>query len=159
MTSVDLTPLLTQLIGGVFSVAAIIIGAWATAFFTRNIKDRQAAAVIEATVKNSLGKLQQAGADLASEEIRQYNPRLPVPEALGPAVQYAVDHAGDEMRRLGITPEAVADKIVREIGLKNIESNLATTASANALVAPPLAPVPERPVVLTQTDVVAQPVG
>lgn len=157
MTSVDLTPVLVSVVGGLFSVAAIVIGAWATAFFTRNIKDRQAAAVIEATVKNSLGKLQQAGTDLAAEEIKKYNPRLPVPEALAPAVQYAVDHAGTEMQRLGITPEAVADKIVREIGLKNIESNLAITASANSVVAPPLAPVPEQPIAITPADVVAQP--
>ena len=53
-----------------------------------------------------------------------------MPEYLAPGVQYVLDHAGSEAERFGLTPESIADKIVAQLGLKNMETNLAITAAA-----------------------------
>jgi hypothetical protein len=132
--TVDLTGVAVAVTGGVFSIIGIVLSAW----LASHIKDQTAAQTIAAAVNNSLGALQQA----ATSEIQAVHPALPgVPAALVPGVQYVLDHAGDEATRLGVTPVAIAQKVEAQIGLANIATNLATTASTAPIVVPPLEPV------------------
>lgn len=150
--TVDLTQIIVAIITGVFTIIVAVLGAVITAIINKYVKDRQAAEVINNAVKNGLGKIQQAGVDLASEEVRKYNPALPVPEALQPGVQYVLDHATTELKRFPeINAQQIADKFVSKIGLENIKTNRAMTASPATIsvgdvqapvLVPPLAPVP-----------------
>lgn len=155
-TAIDLTQVIIALITGFFSIVVAVLGAWLTYIVNKNIQDKQAAVAVSNAVKNALGKIQQAGQALAAGEIQKMHPHLNVPEYLAPGVQYVLDHAGSEAQRFGLTPESIADKIVAQLGLKNIESNLALTQSATPVErqsgdermsmpvrAGPLAPVPQ----------------
>ena len=157
MTSIDVTQILITIISGFFSIVVAVLGAWLTYIINKNIQDKQAALAVSNAVRNSLGKIQQAGQAVAEGEIQKLHPHLNVPEYLAPGVQYVLDHAGEEAKRFGLTPESIADKIVAQLGLKNMETNLALTASATPVtrkvgdnvtvmapvVAGPLAPVPQ----------------
>lgn len=133
--TVDLTGIAVAATGGFFSVLGIVIPLW----ISSHIKDKTAAAVVSTAVKNSLGAVQQA----ATSELDALRPQLPgVPPALAPGVNYVLDQAGPEATRLGITPVAIAQKIEAQIGLANIATNLAVTASPAPIVAPPLGPLP-----------------
>lgn len=150
---VDLTQVIIAVIGGVFTITSAVLGAWITYIIQTKIKDQQAALALSNAVRNSLGKIQQAGQALAEGEIKKLHPHLNVPDYLAPGVQYVLDHAGTEAQRFGLTPESIADKIVAQLGLKNMETNLAITASATPItnrmgmtapiVAGPMAPVPQ----------------
>lgn len=161
MTAVDLTPIIVAVVGGIFSVATVVVGTWVSVFVMNNMKDKQAALAVSNAVKNSLGKIQQAGQALAEGEIQKLHPHLNVPDYLAPGVQYVLDHAGEEAARFGLTPEAIADKITAQLGLKNMETNLAITQSAtpmtqrrgdmtmmSPIVAGPMAPVPQAVTIL-----------
>jgi hypothetical protein len=141
MASVDLTPLINTVVGGVVSIAVTAFGAWVSVFVMNHIKDKQAALAVSNAVQNSLGKIQQAGQAVAEGQIAKLRPQLNVPDYLAPGVQYVLDHAGEEAARFGLTPEAIADKISAKLGLKNMEMNLAITQSAMPIAAAPLAPV------------------
>ena len=98
-------------------------------------------AVLGQAVKNSLGAMQQAST-LAAQELRPHVSIRGVPDSLTPGVQYVLDHAGPEAARFGITPAAIADKVVAQIGLAQIAANVAVAASASPKVPDPLGPVP-----------------
>ena len=129
----DLTGIIVAVIGGVFSVATIVVGAW----ISSRMKDAQAASVLGAAVKNALGAMQQAtqGAVTAQRPTVTLPLLASVPQ-LAVGVQYVLDHAGAEATRFGITPIAIADKINAQIGLANIASNIATAASVGPTVTP-----------------------
>lgn len=163
-TSVDLTQVLIVIIGGVFTIVTTVLGAWLTYIVNKNIQDKQAALAVSNAVKNALGKIQQAGQAAAEGEIQQLHPHLNVPDYLAPGVQYVLDHAGTEAARFGLTPEGIADKIVAQLGLKNMETNLAITQASTPVtrtqgdmtmmapvVAGPLAPVPQAVTVIDAT--------
>jgi len=140
--TVDLTQIIIAVVGGIFSVTTVVVGTWVSVFVMNNMKDKQAALAVSNAVKNSLGKIQQAGQAVAEGEVRKLHPELNVPDYLAPGVQYVLDHAGEEAGRFGLTPEAIADKITAQLGLKNMETNLAITQSSSTTVAAgPLAPV------------------
>lgn len=133
--AVDLTGIAVAAVSGVFS----ILGAVLLAIVQTKIKNKQMADLLASAVKNSLGKIQQATID----QVRQaefLHPQLPPALAVG--TQYVADHAPEALAHFGITPEAVADKIEAQIGLKEIETNIAISASATPAVVPPLAPSP-----------------
>lgn len=134
--TIDLTGVAVAATGGFFSILGIVITVW----LQSHMKDQAAAATMASAIKNSLGAIQQA----ATSEIQQIHPSIPgVPAVLEPGVQYVMDHAGDEMTRLGVTPLAIAQKVEAQIGLANIATNIATTSSTKPeVVVPPLAPVP-----------------
>lgn len=122
--TINLTGLATSVIAGVFSILAIVI----PMMIQSHLKDKQAAAVLSNAVKNSLGAIQQAGTSYVTALSPQVNiPGIPVELRTG--IQYVLNNAGPEMERLGVTPEGVASKIDAQIGIKNIETNLATAAS------------------------------
>lgn len=132
--TIDLTQIILAIISGVFTILGIII----TAVVSKYVKDKQMAALLTNAVANSLGKLQQ----VAEGEVTDLTVTIPhVPPELTPAVQYVIDHAKDALDHFGITPEAVADKITAQIGLKNITANLALNTSGPVAVKP-LAAVP-----------------
>lgn len=136
--SIDLTAIIIAIVGGVFAVIQIV----AKAITASHIKDAAARQVVDKALDNSLGAIQQA----AQGEVAALRPHVAIPgipASLTAGVQYVLDHAGPETQRLGITPQAVADKITARIGLSNIATNLAVSSSAAPVVAKPLDPVPE----------------
>ena len=130
----DLTGIIVAVIGGVFSIAALVVGAW----ISSRMKDAQSAAVLGAAVKNALGAMQQAAAGVITAQ----HPTITIPPMPGASpqlavgVQYVLDHAGEEAARFGVTPGAIADKINAQVGLANIASNIATAAAVGPTVAP-----------------------
>jgi hypothetical protein len=133
--TVDLTGVAVAATSGFFSVLAIIITVW----LQNHISNKAAAETLSNAVKNSLGAIQQA----ATSQIQQAHPQIPnVPASLAPGVQYVLDHAGDEMAKLGITPQSVASKIEAQVGLANIQNNIAVSSNATPVVLEPMAPSP-----------------
>jgi hypothetical protein len=133
--TVDLTGIAVATVSGVFSILGMVL----LAIIQSKIKNAQMAELLASAVKNSLGKIQQATVD----QVRQaefLHPQLSPALAVG--TQYVADHAPEALAHFGVTPEAVADKIEAQIGLKNIENNIAISASATPAVVPPLAPSP-----------------
>jgi len=126
----DLTGIIVAVIGGVFSIAALVVGAW----ISSRMKDAQSAAVLGAAVKNALGAMQQAAAGVITAQ----HPTITIPPMPGASpqlavgVQYVLDHAGGEAARFGVTPDAIADKISAQIGLVKL------AAAAPAGLAVPL---------------------
>lgn len=133
----SLTEILVSLIG----TAGTVIAAVAVALINQRVKDAQLRQVIANAAKNAVGIVQQG----ATGMVQRLDPRVPaglVPERLIPGVQYMLDHAGEAIERFGVTPEKLAEKITAQIGLKEIESNIAINASPAPIVVPPLAPSP-----------------
>jgi hypothetical protein len=134
--TIDLTGIAVSAIAGIFGVVGPVFLYW----LQQHMKDQAAAIVIGKAVTNSLGAIQQA----AEQGIRSANPHLMVagiPPSLAPGVQYVLDNAGPELARFTeITPDAIAAKISAQIGLKAIETNIATAASP-APTPKPLDPV------------------
>ena len=133
----DLTGIAVSILTGIFGVLCIVL----PLLINARIKDAQAAATLGTAVKNSLGAMQ-----LATEGVvTNLHPTivLPIipgaPPQLASGVQYVLDHAGPEAARFGITSAAIADKINAQIGLTNIEANLAVAVS-------PLKPIGAAPV-------------
>lgn len=134
---VSLTEVLVSLIG----TLGTIIAAIAVALINQRIKDAQLREVIANAAKNAVGVVQQGAVGM----VQRLDPRIPagtIPDKLVPGVQYVLDHAGEAVARFGITPEKVAEKITAQIGLKEIESNIAINQSPAPIVVPPLAPSP-----------------
>lgn len=134
--TVDLTGLAVAVTGGLFSTILAVALAWVNG----HVKDAAARSVLDNAVKNSVGAIQQA----ATSVIQRAAPAIPgVPTSLAPGVQYVLDQVPDALTRLGVTPQALAAKVEAQIGLKNIETNIATTSSTQPeAVVPPLTTVP-----------------
>ena len=96
--------------------------------------------MVEKAVQNALGAIQQA----AVTGVTTLRPNVPLPAGTPPGVaigvQYVLDHAGDEAKNVGITPAAIAGKIVSRIGLAQIQANVAATPALPA--GAPVVPVP-----------------
>lgn len=134
-TTIDLTQIIVALIGGGFT----IVSAVATYLINKYVKDKQAADVLEKALQNGIGYLQQA----ATNEVVAAHVQIPgVPDSIAPAVKYALDHAIPEIKRLGFTPEAIAEKIIARIGTLNVQSNIATAGNDTLVQPAPLSPVP-----------------
>lgn len=143
--SVDLTGVIVALIGGFFSVVTLIVGSWITSHF----KDNEAKATLSTAIKNALGAMQQA-AEAAAQGAK---PTILVPgmsQQMSVGIQYVLDHAGEEAKRLNITSAAIAQKIIAQVGLLNIQSNIAAASHSTfafsplaAVRAPPAIPTPK----------------
>lgn len=129
---VNLTALIQAVVGFLLTVVAGV----ATALVNKYIKDSSARDVLDKALQNSLGALQQA----AQGAIAANKPTVDLPAALSSyasAVQYVIDHAGDEAKRFGLTPEDLAQKIEARLGLLNVQQNVAATAAPTAAVKRP----------------------
>lgn len=134
---IDLTGIATTIIAGAFSALSVVL----PAIINARMKDTAAAAVLSEAVRNSLGAMQQAGT-AAARTLAPHVSIPGVPDRLQPAVQYVIANAGDEADRLGVTPEGIASKVLAQVGLAEIKTNLAVASSAAPTVPPPLGPVP-----------------
>ena len=132
----DLTGLATAVIAGVFSILAIVV----PMLISAHMKDKQAAEVLGAAVRNSLGALQQASTAMVQESAPHVVLRG-VPESLAPGVAYVLLHAGDEAARFGITADAIASKVAAQVGLAAIATNIAVAGSPQPLIPDPLGPL------------------
>lgn len=135
--TIDLTGIATSVIAGIFGLLAIII----PLVINSHVKDQAAAVTLNNAVKNSLGAIQQA----ATTGIKTMAPSVNLPSSTPPdivvGVQYALDHAGDEAKRLGITQDMIASKVSAQIGLAKISANVAGTATPAVATPPAVMPV------------------
>jgi hypothetical protein len=114
-STIDLTPILLAMLSGLFTIFGIIIN--------KRMKDAKDSDTMRAAVLNSIGAAAQAARGI----IVQVGPKIAnpgIPENLMPNLQYALDHAGDEFARAGISPIAVASKIVAQQGLLSVDESL-----------------------------------
>lgn len=130
--TLDLTGIAISIIGGVFSIIAIV----ATALINARLADKQTADTLDKALTNALGAMQQS----AEQSVLAGKPSIRLPgSVLSPqmavGVQYVLDHAGDEAARHGLDAAAIADKINARIGLAKIA----------AVSAQPMAPLPIPP--------------
>lgn len=130
---IDWTTVIVAVVGAAFPV----LGAIATYLINKNMKDTAAAATLDAAVKNSLGAIQQAvETGITKSRSQGLVPGMSAETATG--VQYVLDHAGTEAKRLGISEAAVADKVIARVGLAKIaaaESATTTTVKSPTPVA------------------------
>lgn len=110
---IDLTNILNTIITGIFGIMTILL----SIVINKYVKDKSAAAVLANAVVNSLGAAEQAAKGIVVSVGPKVTLPAGVPAALLPQLQYVVDHAGEEATRLGITPTAIASKIVAQQGL------------------------------------------
>ena len=152
--TVDLTGIATTVIAGIFGVLGVVIPLW----LRQRINNADDAAAVAKAVQNALGAIPQA----ATTGVTTLRPNVPLPAGTPPGVavgvQYVLDHAGDEAARIGVTPAAIASKVVAQMGLAQIAANTAAqvpglavplVAQATVAAAPPAAVVPIAPVVPT----------
>lgn len=127
----DLTNILLAVISGVVTILGIVI----SAVLNNRMKDKQAAATLSNAIMNSLG----AGEAALRGQVIAVGPKvtLPagVPASLLPNIQYVMDHAGDEAARFGITPTAIASKILAQQGSAD-RAKQAAISVAQATYAP-----------------------
>jgi hypothetical protein len=132
----DLTGIATSVIAGIFGLLAVVV----PLMIQSHLKDQAAAATLSAAAKNSLGAIQQA----ATSGIAVLAPKVNLPAGTPPGivvgVQYMLDHAGDEAKRMGITQEMLASKVSAQLGLAQIAANTAAKVPGPAVpVVPPVA--------------------
>lgn len=126
--TLDLTEILVALIAASFP----IIGSVVSAIVLSRMKDKESARVIANAVKNSVGIFVEA----AQGSVTSAQPHITIPgipPRLQAPVQYVLDHAGPELVRHGISPEAIAEKVVAQIGLAKVAD---PTIATDALLAP-----------------------
>jgi hypothetical protein len=135
--TVDLTGLACSVIAGFFGLLSVLLPLIVSA----RMKDQQAADALTAAVRNALGAMQQSST-LTARTLGPHVVIPGVPAGLQPGVQYVLDHAGTEAIRLGVSPEKIAEKILAQVGLTQIQTNQAVASSAVSVVPDPLGPVP-----------------
>jgi hypothetical protein len=131
VATVDLTGIAATVIAGIFGILGVVI----PIIIQAKIKNKEMADLLTSAVNNGLGKIQQATAEQI-KSAQFLHPKLPANLAVG--AQYVVDHAPEALAHFGITPVAVADKIEAAIGLKEIQNNIAVSASALPIAVPVL---------------------
>lgn len=134
---IDLTGVATSAIAAFFALLSAVV----PTIINARMKDRLAADALCQAVKNSLGAMQQS----ATAAARSLHPQADVPgipASLQPAVGYVLEHAGEEAERLGVSPEKIASKVLAQIGLAGIKTNVAVASSSAPVVPDPLGPVP-----------------
>lgn len=149
MQSVTLTAFLLQLSGAFFAIATPVVASVIGYYIQQRIKDRNMANLLCNAMQNAVGKIQIVAQGAADQEIQKLDPRLNVPAWIAPGVQYMIDHAPEALDHFGITPQDVADKILAQIGVKNIQANQAVNSSNTPVIIPPLAAVPDKMVAIT----------
>jgi hypothetical protein len=112
----------------------------ATYLINGHVKNQQMANMLSNAVQNGLGIVQQRttaalkGADLTVE--------TPNPD-IQSGVQYVINNAAEAISHFNIPADRIAQKLEAKLGLAEIATNLATTASPLPVIAGPLAPAPE----------------
>jgi hypothetical protein len=136
--AVDLTGIAVATVSGVFSLLGILGLAW----IRNHVNDQAAAATLENALQNGLGAMQQASTAAVMQAKGNLKVVFPpsAPPQLVVGVQYALDHAGVEAARLGVTPIAIADKLIARLGVKQIETNIAVSGSDSQAAPSALAP-------------------
>jgi hypothetical protein len=134
---IDLTGVACSLIAGFFGLLSVML----PMIINNRMKDKQAADALCQAVRNSLGAMQQS-ATTAARVLHPAATISGIPATLLPAVQYVLEHCGPEAERLGVTPERIASKVLAQVGLAEIKTNVAVASSSAPVVPDPLGPVP-----------------
>jgi hypothetical protein len=112
----------------------------ATYLINGHVKNQQMANLLSNALQNGLGVVQQR----TTAALRGTDLTVHVgPPDIQSGVQYVIDNAAEAMRHFNIPTERIAQKLEAKLGLAEIATNLATTASPMPVIAGPLAPVPE----------------
>jgi hypothetical protein len=132
---VNYSAIISALIDLVFPIVVAV----ATYLINAKVKNQQMATLLSNAVQNGLGTIQQrTAAKLQSTDLTA---RTASPD-IAAGVQYVLDNAAEAIRHFNIPPDRVAEKLVAKLGLAEIATNLATTASPVPVIAGPLAPIP-----------------
>jgi hypothetical protein len=134
---IDLTGVACSAIAGFFGLLSVLL----PVIINSRLKDRQAADALCQAVHNSLGAMQQS-ATIAAKVLHPEATISGIPATLQPAVAYVLEHAGPEAERLGVSPEKIASKVLAQIGLAEIKTNVAVASSAAPIIPDPIGPVP-----------------
>lgn len=124
---IDLTGLAASIATSIFAILTVVIRNEINA----RIKNRFLNDLLETTVENALGKMQQA-TDKQIAEAVELHPNIENP-LIAVGVNYVLNHAQEAVK--GLDTGLVAEKIEAKLGLANIATNLALTQS-NLPVAP-----------------------
>lgn len=131
---VDLAPVVTSLCDTALGTAALVIAA----VVRRYVHSKFFADLLDGVLEDAVGRIQQASdADIAQAQVLHPN----LPGLVGVGVRFVVDHAPDAVARLGLTPAAIADKIIAKIGTKAVATNLAIAGNDTPASPHPLAPL------------------
>jgi hypothetical protein len=137
-SGIDLTPILVALINASFALVAGI----ATYLINNNVKNQQMATLLSNAVQNGLGYARQS----AVGAVQRAAPTIPnIDPRIAAGVQYVLDNAQEAIAHFEIPTERIAQKIEAKLGLAEIETNVAATASPLRVIAHPLDPVPPVP--------------
>ncbi len=136
---IDLTGI-ASLVAVTFFGVALRVG---YALIERYVKNAAMRSLLETTLGNALGMMQQATqADIVSA--KALHPTVDNP-LVAVGVKYALDHADEAVSHFDLTSDALAEKIEARIGVANIKTNLAVAGSALPVAPKPLDPVPVFP--------------
>jgi hypothetical protein len=136
-TAIDLLPYLIPLATFVWAVVRAV-GIY---YVDKRVKNQQLRDDLERALQNGLGVLQQMDSGATMPLSGRAHIMLNVPGRLAPAVTYVLEHAPAAVKHLGLTPDLIAEQIIARVGRREIDANVALTASsATAAVVPPLAP-------------------
>lgn len=126
---IDWTPVAVAVAGFAFSFAKI----YGQRLIAAKMQKTEDAATLNRALDNALGAMQNAEEiGLRSHPLQSDD--LHVTPAMAAGVQYAIDHATDEMTRLGVTPEAVAEKLAARQGLVKLGDARADAITGAALL-------------------------
>ena len=116
-----------------------LIGVVATYLINRNVKNQQMATMLSNAVQNGLGIIQQRTASAIKSGKHDASTGSPDIDA---GVRYVLNNAEEAIRHFKVPQERIAQKLEAKLGLAEIATNLATTASPAPVIAGPLAPTP-----------------
>jgi hypothetical protein len=132
--SIDLTAISVALINQIF---AIVIGV-ATYLINARVKNQQMATLLSNAVENGLGIVQRE----TTAAVRRADPAITVANPdINAGVQYILQNAPEAISHFKISPERIAQKLEAKLGVAEIATNLAATASPAPLIVDPLEPV------------------
>jgi hypothetical protein len=136
MSEIDLTDVIVALINALMPIVIAV----AVGIINAKIKNQQMATLLGNAVRNSLGAVQQHATN------KLISNRVVVPgfsPEINAGVDYVLRHAKEAIDHYKMDHAKIAEKIQVQLGLADIATNLATTASPIPVIAGPLGPVSE----------------
>ena len=128
----------TAIIVAIINLAFPAVAAVATYLINAHVKNQQMATILSNAVQNGVGAIQRSTADA----VKRNDPTITITNPdIKAGVQYVIDNAQEAISHFQIPTDRIAQKLDAKLGLANIATNLATTASPQPVIAPPLAPV------------------
>lgn len=134
---------LTQIVISLINLAFPAVAAVATYLINANVKNQQMATLLSNAIQNGLGVVQQRAAATARQAGLTIDVGSPEIKA---GVDYVLDNAREAIAHFKIPNERIAQKLSAKLGLAEIATNLAATASPMPVIVEPMASAQSRPI-------------